>query len=323
MSCSRSRVLRVAAVVVSLAGAMNFLPASATAQGLAEALLAEPRDRLLADVAASGDARRGALVFHAAHLACLKCHVAGAGQAPLGPNLAKMPEGVAGGALRSHLVDSILEPSKVVRPEYRGVTVVDQDGRSATGVVVRDTAAELVLRDATSPGSEIAIDKSTIDERSDLAVSLMPAGLANLLTGRGQFLDLVSYLEAVAKGGADAAAALEPDPALLARSAPPAYEQEIDHAGFVAEWAIPKLPVGRSSAARRSMDASARIATARLKPPARSRRRRASPATPSSAAPIPSPSIRRSPLVLARWCLKAGWCRARSTTSSTTSAKRF
>ena len=244
MSCLKSRVFFVAAVVVSLAGGVNFLPGSAKAQGLAETLLAEPRDRLLSDVAASGDARRGALVFHAAHLACLKCHVAGAGQAPLGPNLAKMPEGVAGGALRSHLVESLLEPSKVVRPEYRGVTVVDQDGRSVTGVVVRETAAELVLRDATSPGSEIVIDKATIDERSELAVSLMPAGLANLLTGRGQFLDLVSYLEAVASGGASAAAALEPDPALLARSAPPAYEQEIDHAGFVAEWGDTEVASG-------------------------------------------------------------------------------
>jgi putative heme-binding domain-containing protein len=155
-----------------------------------------------------------------------------------------MPEGVAGAALRSHLVESLLEPSKIVRPEYRGVTVVDHDGRSATGIIVRDAATELVLCDATTPGTEIVIDKTTIDDRSDLAVSLMPAGLANLLTGRGQFLDLIAYLEAVAKGGADAAAALEPDPALLARSAPPAYEQEIDHAGFVAEWSDPEAARG-------------------------------------------------------------------------------
>jgi putative heme-binding domain-containing protein len=108
-------------------------------------------------VATSGDARRGALVFHAAHLACLKCHVAGAGQASLGPNLAKMPEGVESATLRSHLVEALLEPSKVVRPEYRGVTVVDQDGRSATGLVVRETATELVLRASSRrPGASRA-----------------------------------------------------------------------------------------------------------------------------------------------------------------------
>ena len=148
-----SRVLRAAAIVVGLTAAEAFLPATATAQGLAETLLAEPRERLMAVVASSGDASRGALVFHAAHLACLKCHVAGTGQAPLGPDLAKMPVGVENTALRGHLVESLLEPSKIVRPEYRGVTVVDHDGRSATGVVVRETATDLVLRDASAPAS--------------------------------------------------------------------------------------------------------------------------------------------------------------------------
>ena len=239
-----SRIFYCAVIVVGVVAVEAFLPAIARGQNLAETLLAEPRDRLLSDVATSGDTRRGALVFHAAHLACLKCHVAGTGQSPIGPNLAKPPVGVEGAALRSHLVESLLEPSKIVRPEYRGVTVVDQDGRSVTGVVVRETATELVLRDAAAPATEIAIDRSAIDERREATVSLMPAGLTNLLTGRGQFLDLIAYLEAVATGGADAAAMLEPDPALLSQSAPAAYEAEIDHAGFVAEWADPESARG-------------------------------------------------------------------------------
>ena len=61
MSCLKSRVFFVVAAVVSLVG-IGQAAAPASAQGLAETLLAEPRDRLLADVAASGDARRGALV---------------------------------------------------------------------------------------------------------------------------------------------------------------------------------------------------------------------------------------------------------------------
>ena len=226
--------MRIATALVAL----FFLAAArlATAAGLAETLLSEPRDRLLADVSTSGDAARGALLFHAAHLACLKCH-GGGGFAPLGPDLARMPEGVDPLGLRAHLVESLLEPSKTIRPADRAVTVVDNDGRSVTGPVARESVTEIVLRDATVPGREVVIGKESIDERSESAVSLMPAGLANLLTGRPQFLDLVAYLEAVATGGADTAAALKPDPAWLARSAPPAYEQDIDHAGFVAEWA--------------------------------------------------------------------------------------
>jgi putative heme-binding domain-containing protein len=188
-----SRIFHRAAIVVGCVASVLCSRAIVHAQHLAETLLAEPRDRLLADVATSGDARRGALVFHAAHLACLKCHVAGTGQAPLGPDLAKMPVGVENTALVGHLVESLLEPSKVVRPEYRGVTVVDQDGRSVTGVVVRETATELVLRDAATPATEIAIDRSAIDQRSELAVSLMPAGLVDGLS-REELADLVRYL---------------------------------------------------------------------------------------------------------------------------------
>ena len=64
--------------------------------------------------------------------------------------------------------------------------------------------------------------------------SLMPAGLVNLLADRGQFLDLVAYLDAIARGGPQRAEALRPDPALFA-AAPAAYEADIDHAGFIAE----------------------------------------------------------------------------------------
>ena len=72
----------------------------------------------------------------------------------------------------------------------------------------------------------------------------MPAGLANLLADRQQFLDLVAYLAAVAEGGPARAAELAPDPLLLAAQAPAAYEREIDHAGFIADWSDPEKARG-------------------------------------------------------------------------------
>ncbi len=229
----------VASLAGGLALAAILLAEGVQAQGLAEALLAEPRERILAEVASAGDAARGAVVFHAPHLACLKCHVAGSGQSPLGPDLATAPAGIEAGGLRGHLVESLLEPSKRIRPEHRGVTIVDRDGRSVTGLVVREDAGSIVLRDAATPGTDLVVEKGDIEERIEASVSLMPAGLANLLHDRGQFLDLVSYLEAIATGGPERARALEPDPALLARQGMAEYERDIDHAGFVAEWADP------------------------------------------------------------------------------------
>jgi putative heme-binding domain-containing protein len=204
--------------------------------GLAAALTTEDRAALVADIERRGDASRGASIFHTRHLTCTQCHVAGAGVSPLGPNLAALPEGVPQDRLTAHLVESLLEPSAVVRPEHRGITIITDDGRSLAGILARETADELVLRDAAAGGRELAIPKSAIAERVAQRQSLMPAGLPNLLADRRQFLDLVRYLAEVAAGGPDRAAALPPDPAVLAAPTPAAYESDINHAGFLADW---------------------------------------------------------------------------------------
>lgn len=219
-------------VVACGAGAAAAPPAA----GLAAALAVEDRAALVADVERRGDASRGASLFHTRHLTCTQCHVAGAGVSPLGPNLAALPEGVPRDRLIPHLVESLLEPSAVVRPEHRGITIITDDGRSFAGIVARETADELVLRDAASGGRELTIPKASIEERVEQRQSLMPAGLPNLLADRRQFLDLVRYLAEVAAGGPDRAAALPPDPAVLAAPTPAAYESAIDHAGFLADW---------------------------------------------------------------------------------------
>ncbi|MFM7206738.1 MAG: DUF6797 domain-containing protein [Planctomycetaceae bacterium] len=212
-----------------------------TPPGLAATLAAEDRETLVADVTGRGDPARGATIFHTRHLTCVQCHVAGSGPSPLGPNLAALPPGVPREGLVAHLVESILDPSAVIRPEYRGVTVVTDEGRSLTGLVVRETDDELVLRDAATGGGETAIPTAAIDERVPSAQSLMPPGLPNLLRDRGEFLDLVRYLAEVAAGGPERAAALPPDPAVLAVQGPAAYEADVDHAAFLREWRRPNL----------------------------------------------------------------------------------
>ena len=192
----------------------------------------------------AGDPVRGALLFYTPYLTCTKCHIAGNGVSPLGPNLAGQRLGVdgplAGAALTKHIVESLLEPSKIVRPEYRAVTILTTEGQTVSGLVVSQTPDEIVLRDAAAGGREITIPGGDVDERTDLNTSLMPKGLVNLLADRQQFLDLVIYLDEIARGGADRAASLRPDPALLAQADPAEYEATIDHAGFLADWADPQ-----------------------------------------------------------------------------------
>lgn len=208
--------------------------------GLAAAIAAEDRAALIDEIGHAGDAWQGSNLFHTRHLTCTQCHVAGQRPSPLGPNLAAMPEGVPKEKLVAHLIESLLDPSATVRPAYRGVTIITDDGRTLSGLVARETDTELVLRDAAAGGRETTVPKGTIDERIEAKVSLMPAGLVNLLADRKQFIDLVRYLAEVAEGGPERATKLAPDPNVFVVQAPAAYEADIDHAGFIADWQDPK-----------------------------------------------------------------------------------
>ncbi len=236
----RTHAAAWAMLLAAAAAAATAEAQSSAATGLAATLAAENRAALVADVTRRGDPARGSTIFHTRHLTCVQCHVSGTGASPLGPNLAAMPPGVPREQLVAHLVESILAPSAVIRPEVRGVTIVTDEGRSLTGLVVRETADELVLRDAATGGGETSVPIRAIDERIASAQSLMPAGLPNLLRDRSEFLDLVRYLAEVATGGPERAAALPPDPAVLAVQGPATYEADIDHAAFLRDWRSPK-----------------------------------------------------------------------------------
>ena len=196
------RAMRAINDVLAAAVVLLAIPAAAVGSPLlADSLAADDREALVEAVQREGDPLRGANVFHGRQMACTQCHVAGDGTAALGPNLAAMPEGVATESIVEYVIESVLEPSAVIQPAYRGLTILTDEGQSITGLVARETADAITLRDAAGGGREITLPMATIDERVPAAKSLMPAGLANLLADRRQFLDLVAYLAAVAAGG--------------------------------------------------------------------------------------------------------------------------
>ena len=98
-----------------------------------------------------GDPARGEAVFRRKELTCLKCHaIAGAG-GQVGPGL----ESIGASAPVDYLLDSLLEPNKAVKENYHAIVVATDDGRVVTGIKVRQTDTELVLRDAED--REVAI----------------------------------------------------------------------------------------------------------------------------------------------------------------------
>ena len=229
------------AAVLALAVAANPAPAQ---QMLADALAEESVAALATEAREAGDPGRGAVVFHTTQSTCTRCHGVDGRPSSIGPNLAlPIPDPetgrpLEGDQLTEHLVASILDPSASIRPTSRGVTLVTNEGRTVSGLIARETPETIVVRE---PGAatETEIPVAAIDERAELAASLMPMGLANTLADRQQFLDLVRYLDEIVRGGPQRAAELAPDPQAVAAAAP-AAERDIDHAGFIADWSKPK-----------------------------------------------------------------------------------
>ncbi len=151
------------------------------------------KQSLLAAVAAGGDPARGEAVFRRKETRCLACHAVGGAGGQVGPSL----ESVGAGAPVDYLLDSLYEPGKAIKENYHAVVVATSDGRVVSGIKVRQTGGELVLRDADD--REVAIPLSAVEEQKP-GGSLMPAGLVEQLT-RGEVVDLVRFLSELGKIG--------------------------------------------------------------------------------------------------------------------------
>ncbi|HLY07863.1 MAG TPA: hypothetical protein VKW04_01035, partial [Planctomycetota bacterium] len=136
-----------------------------------------------------GDAERGRILFAGTTVQCSKCHRVQAGPETLGPDLSK----IAAKNTRAQLLESILEPSKVIDPKFAGVIVQTTSGDVISGIVVEKTSTELVLRDAEKV---TRLPAASVERMVPQQKSLMPEGLLQHLTAQ-EAADLLSYLESL------------------------------------------------------------------------------------------------------------------------------
>ncbi|WP_161604358.1 PQQ-dependent sugar dehydrogenase [Roseiconus nitratireducens] len=160
----------------------RFLPPDERKKRLGDAI--EP-DAILA---LDGNAASGReLLMDSKALQCLQCHrVAGAGKST-GPDL----DGLGKKRSKQQLLDSILNPSRQVEAEYRTRTVLTRDGEVISGLVVRQTDSEVVIRSAD--GKDHPIDAADIETIKEQSESLMPTGQVAQLTAQ-ELADLLEYL---------------------------------------------------------------------------------------------------------------------------------
>jgi putative heme-binding domain-containing protein len=135
---------------------------------------------------------------------CISCHKMGDAGNAFGPELAKLDAKMTPVEIARH----ILEPSLKIDEQYRSTTVVTDDGRSVTGLVVAETPAEVaIVENPVAKAEPVRIAKDTIEERTTSPVSIMPKGLLDKLS-RDEVLDLVAY---VAARGDESNALFAPD----------------------------------------------------------------------------------------------------------------
>jgi putative membrane-bound dehydrogenase-like protein len=134
----------------------------------------------------AGDAARGDQVYQRE---CMACHRLGERGFQVGPNLAlirnRTPEA---------LLEAIMDPNREVQPNYVNYLLVDDSGRTLSGLLQAETAASVTL--ARDKGVTETIQKQNIDELKSSGLSLMPEGLEKTIDPQG-LADLLAFLRQV------------------------------------------------------------------------------------------------------------------------------
>jgi putative heme-binding domain-containing protein len=142
---------------------------------------------------ALGDPARGERIYRRPELACVACHAIGGAGGKVGPELTS----IGASAPTDYLVESLLYPNAKVKEGYHSVVISTKDGRDLSGMVVNETATQVMLRDATN--QEVSIPVNNIARRTSVG-SLMPAGLVDNLLPEER-LDLVKFMAQLGKPG--------------------------------------------------------------------------------------------------------------------------
>ncbi len=163
----------------------RFLPASQRVQRLGSRIDAA------ALLTRTGNAEAGRERFlNSKAQQCRNCHRYAEQGRSVGPDL----DGIAKKRSRGELLESILEPSKKIEPEFATYAVVTADGQLISGLRIEQSSATTVIRSAD--GQEHRMAAEEIEQMSMQSTSLMPVGLAAEMTAE-ELADLLEFLSSL------------------------------------------------------------------------------------------------------------------------------
>lgn len=151
----------------------------------------DPKDqaawRKLAD--GSGDAAAGErLFFHPKLASCSKCHEYKGRGGKIGPELST----VAKSMTRERLLQSIVDPSREIAPQFTPWTIQASDGTVKTGVYVGEEV-DGTVRYADAEGQIFKLHPRDVEDKKTSDKSIMPEGLPAMLTAQ-ELRDLLAFL---------------------------------------------------------------------------------------------------------------------------------
>ena len=165
------------------------------ADSLSLSLLSENRNALASDIDRLGDPVIGEDIFRRDNVACMSCHAIGSVGSTIGPNLVA----VGSGASTSYMIEAVLEPNASIAEHYENMLFTMTDNSMHMGVIAYQDEREVIIQDSAL-GEEVKLPVGKIRSKASMP-SLMPAGLADQLESRKEFLDLAKFLSVLGQPG--------------------------------------------------------------------------------------------------------------------------
>lgn len=139
-------------------------------------------------LAMTGNPTTGRNLFEKSQAAqCRNCHKVG----DIGKSVGPFLDGIGKKYGRGELLDQILNPSRKIEPKYLTHIVETTAGKVLTGILVRKSDKEVVLRDAKN--QQIVIPATDVEELIVQRKSMMPELLLKDMTAQ-QVADLLAFL---------------------------------------------------------------------------------------------------------------------------------
>lgn len=140
---------------------------------------------------------KGRETFAAAQ--CVQCHRFGNEGGAVGPELTA----IASRFGHRDILESIIDPSKVISEQFQNMTIMKKDGDDVTGRIVSEDDKKLVVVTDALKQTKVEVPKSEIQSQRASKVSPMPEGLMSTFT-KEEILDLIAYVESGGKESAPA-----------------------------------------------------------------------------------------------------------------------